>query len=474
MAIETIYLHVGGDKTGSTYLQSVLCENQNLLADYGYCYPPTVSSKHHMLTTYFCADPMRLDYVRHREAEIDINDIDRQSTHFIDEVKHLAQDDRLHTMILSDEGLFSLNDAEFRALEQFLRELAPTVRPVYYLRPYYSYAISAMTQRIKFGIPAWQRHPPIVPYWERISRLIGAFGRRAITLRCYDKTHLVDADIVNDFGTLVCMNETLLSSLNRDGSRDNISYSAAAVQVGDVMTRLLAGQSDISGGLFRDCFDAYFRSIDGPPVKLTPYQATVIDKMTAPEQAKILDQFGIDLTVSTQFKEAAKPLSDEEAEQLARAEISRQFPQMALPTASPIVPHEESQITDATGDIVMKAKSHPKPNKAGQVAIDISITNRSAQWWGGDIAPVNISYHWRDDQGADVVFDGLRTALPDEGIDPGQTLRCSATIALPSTDGTFELEITLVQEFFGWFETKGLITEKAQFWVNNGEIGPFS
>lgn len=63
---------------------------------------------------------------------------------------------------------------------------------------------------------------------------------------------------------------------------------------------------------------------------------------------------------------------------------------------------------------------------------------------------VNLSYHWRDRKGAIVVFDGLRTSLPND-VQPGSSVQLKAMIQPPDRAGQYALEVTLVQEGVAWF-----------------------
>lgn len=65
--------------------------------------------------------------------------------------------------------------------------------------------------------------------------------------------------------------------------------------------------------------------------------------------------------------------------------------------------------------------------------------------------PVHISYHWFDYNGRVVVFDGIRTA-----IQPPLQSSCSRNVSVfirtPPIEGSYTLQLTLVQENRFWFE----------------------
>lgn len=65
--------------------------------------------------------------------------------------------------------------------------------------------------------------------------------------------------------------------------------------------------------------------------------------------------------------------------------------------------------------------------------------------------PVHISYHWLDKTGETVVFDGIRTPLMPP-LPPMGMRDVPIEVITPRDEGTYTLQITLVQEFQFWFE----------------------
>lgn len=65
--------------------------------------------------------------------------------------------------------------------------------------------------------------------------------------------------------------------------------------------------------------------------------------------------------------------------------------------------------------------------------------------------PVHCSYHWRDDAGGVVVFEGARTSLPF-GVEPGDRVTLGVQVDAPRTAGAHHLVVTAVQEGIAWFD----------------------
>lgn len=108
----------------------------------------------------------------------------------------------------------------------------------------------------------------------------------------------------------------------------------------------------------------------------------------------------------------------------------------------------------------LKLEENLPPLKTRQVVkVRVVVKNESRLPWPADGittdgAKVNLAYHWLAPDGAAVVFDGDRTALP-KPLDAGKSVTVVATIAAPAAPGTYTLELDLVQEGVTWFGYQG-------------------
>ncbi len=84
--------------------------------------------------------------------------------------------------------------------------------------------------------------------------------------------------------------------------------------------------------------------------------------------------------------------------------------------------------------------------------IKIMLTNNSAQRFiGVGPHPVNLSYHWKKPHAEYIVFDGLRTPIR-KPLHPGESREFEIYCMAPEIPGDYDLELTLVQEGYFWFE----------------------
>ena len=104
---------------------------------------------------------------------------------------------------------------------------------------------------------------------------------------------------------------------------------------------------------------------------------------------------------------------------------------------------------------VTAAAAVPPMIAGGTYTVPITVKNTGAAPWNAT-GPnlIDVSYHWHDQQGNTVVWDGLRTPLPSD-VAPGATATVSTKVATPNTGGAYTLTIDLVREGVGWLGLMG-------------------
>jgi hypothetical protein len=85
--------------------------------------------------------------------------------------------------------------------------------------------------------------------------------------------------------------------------------------------------------------------------------------------------------------------------------------------------------------------------------LGVSITNFGPESWSrGLFRSINISYHWLDSEWNMVVYEGLRTSLPEGGVRSQETVTADLSVIATSVEGKHYLVVSLVQEYEGWFD----------------------
>jgi hypothetical protein len=85
----------------------------------------------------------------------------------------------------------------------------------------------------------------------------------------------------------------------------------------------------------------------------------------------------------------------------------------------------------------------------------VTINNQSnSVWYGYGKKPVLLSYHWLNADGRTYLYDGLRTPLACEVIEPGSLAKEVVNVQTPDISGKYTLVLTILQEVIYWFEDK--------------------
>lgn len=131
------------------------------------------------------------------------------------------------------------------------------------------------------------------------------------------------------------------------------------------------------------------------------------------------------------------------------------FSQVSNSNMSPIEVVVSASQEDLNQAYSFKIVDHnlPKQMKAGELYnVEVAIKNTSAFQWGKE-ENINLSYHWYNEDGEIVVFDGIRTIFP-ETIDPGDTINVTAQIQPPDAGGNHIFTWDIVHEGITWFSQK--------------------
>jgi hypothetical protein len=85
-------------------------------------------------------------------------------------------------------------------------------------------------------------------------------------------------------------------------------------------------------------------------------------------------------------------------------------------------------------------------------SVDLTLENLSEERWVSlQPHPVHLAYHWLDENGKCIVYDGIRTLI-QYPLFQGESRKFFIEVLAPKISGNNILQITLVQESCFWFE----------------------
>ena len=95
----------------------------------------------------------------------------------------------------------------------------------------------------------------------------------------------------------------------------------------------------------------------------------------------------------------------------------------------------------------------PRAGVAGKAWIRLENAG-SAPWRSRGREGVQLSYHWLDQLGNAIVWDGPRTSL-SHAVEPGETVELEPVVVAPRPPGSYRLAFDLVEELRFWFQEVG-------------------
>lgn len=474
MKSKVLYLHVGADKTGSTFIQSLLYENHSILEKFGYLYPePRGREKdasslysHHLIATFFSKNPEALDFYMLREGKFSSAEIVDEASKYMEYLDALIRKNS-GNMILSYEGLDALSKDELSALNEYFSKYFDEIKVIYYLKPYLSYAVSAMSQRIRFGRPSWFVHPPVNTYSSKLDILSSIFGKSNLILRKFSSKFFVNGSFSDDFLSLIGFKGESELDFSMSVAR-NASLSGLAIRLGDAILYYFRDSELLRNIEFYKCFAKYLEKLDGPSYVLSSLQRLVIEKTVAIDSQKILNEYGLDLmgqNFDNSYRTVASAaeiidpalISDVDLDSLARYFIMQELPEFSFDDRHYKYIAEAAIKRRSIGTVNLI--SYDFDSATEELKLTFSIHNLSKYDWVGHILPfqavIEITGMGNEAE--------LRVPFPYEGLLKGheEIFKCSVPFAYPN--GAYGVAITAVQDHVKWLHKSGLKKSNNKF-----------
>lgn len=256
--VETAFIHIGTEKTGTTTIQDFLYRNASALGAAGYGVLSTMGGRNHTrLAAYAMADRASANslHLRYRidspeaRAEFDAGveaDLAKavaaapDARHLLASSEHLQS--RLHTT------------QELEKLKALFAPHVQTCKIVVYLRRQDEMAVSLYSTRVKAGnparssiLPAGANTPLIYDYAALLDRLVAVFGEDNVIVRLFDRGQLKDGDLIADYADAIGLDT--LAGLERPEAR-NPSLSNLGIRFLEVFNEHVPDRVD--GQLNRD------------------------------------------------------------------------------------------------------------------------------------------------------------------------------------------------------------------------------
>lgn len=250
---DTIYLHIGLQKTGTTAIQQTLWKNRDNLREQGFLYPSFLGTNHTKLAL-FTVEEKGLENLKalNRIDDHDYPDFIKSFPNvFFEKIKEEVNSskERVYKLILSNEHLSArvIHSHEVKKIHDLLKAFSSNTVLIIYLRRQDNFALSLYSQAVKGGTSLefhdWYEGEKV--YWDwytLISLWSSVFGKEKVIIRIYDDIG-ENKNVVDDFFDAV--------EISKDGidlSYNNVNKALGFIQIqylrilNQYMPRIVEGQ----------------------------------------------------------------------------------------------------------------------------------------------------------------------------------------------------------------------------------------
>ncbi len=243
-------IHIGTEKTGSTFLQKFVRNNADMLRDSGIATPSSTGPLNDRELATYAMKPHLIDdhvqelgIVEHSARE---QWRDEFRSQFLEECQALKNDhdalllssEHFHSRLVAQEDVSSLFD--------LLSEVCNEFKVIVYLRRQDRMAASYASTYFKSGqgggLEGFRKHleglvvdGPYFDYWHLLSTWAKVFGNESIAPRLYSRAQLFHNDLLSDFAHAIELPMDSLPAAQL--KRDNVSLSNSAVDSLSAFTR---------------------------------------------------------------------------------------------------------------------------------------------------------------------------------------------------------------------------------------------
>ena len=232
---ETVYIHIGAHKTGSSSIQQSFFKSAGALKEHGVEYFPL--SANHSAAIYSFFSENRKNYHVNLKKRLSNEEL-KSSLEAVDfALKDFLQSSITPKKLISGEDISLLTEAEVGKLHEYISKNADlTVKIIIYVRNFYEFLDSTIQELVKAGtalgkveLSLAEGRPAALPrYRFRIEKFIKVFGRDNVIVRVFDTTRFKGGDLLADFCEAI---ETPALSADLTRVRVNNSVSDETVRI---------------------------------------------------------------------------------------------------------------------------------------------------------------------------------------------------------------------------------------------------
>ncbi|MGX9964400.1 hypothetical protein ACVFYP_13805 [Roseomonas sp. F4] len=281
-------LHIGGEKTGSTTLQTTLAANRTALAEQGVLYSRAAGAQNHLKLALHATEGRGTGDLRAMAGLEDEADFAAFLRDFPAELRAEAEASDARLIFYSNEHLASrIRDADgVRRLWSLLGPIADEIKVLFYVRPQPELVLAGWSTMLKsgaaepFDLARLLRHGTPLDHAAVLDRWSGYFAEPYWILRAYQRQAMAKGDIVAD--VLACC-DIPAEAVPRRLAPMNRSLDAATAEFLRLYNAA-AGPTAPGRGRLIQALEAMS---DGPPMRLPPKMAEQVAAYFAEGNARL-------------------------------------------------------------------------------------------------------------------------------------------------------------------------------------------
>lgn len=316
--LDSIFVHIGFHKCGSTAIQLGLSSLRDDLVAQGIYYP---AGDQALLASYY-ADS-RPDFFHNIAfGRADQDAARREDEAFAEGIWDEIARAPARTLVLSYEGFPNLSEPEVgRMFDDFSRRASKVVGVAYCRHPL-SFAPSEISQRARSGFETavTMEPPPLLAFKNTLPKFLSSFGTDNFIVRDVDRRALRDGNVVADFLALLPVDATLIEDAPQTEPEVTKALSQEAVSIAKALTALRDEDRPMSQ-FFGGELQHFLSAIRGVPIALTPEEQRYVMEKSQVHLDYLKEVFGLQLMAPDETGAAQQdvPFGPDFIESLAKA-----------------------------------------------------------------------------------------------------------------------------------------------------------
>jgi tetratricopeptide (TPR) repeat protein len=301
---ETLFLHVGAHKTGSTSIQQSFFESRAALKRHGVAYFDYAAN--HSAAIYWLFSERRNRYHVTLKMKLSKHDLEQKIEEIDRGLKSFMRDRTSPKKVISGEDISALSDEEIKRLKDYLDEASSCEKKVIiYVRNFYEFLDSTVQELVKNGASLASieaalagRGNSVVPrYGYRIRKFQNHFGPENVDIRVFDRRLFKSGDLLADFCDAIGAPDLFRDLKNVSA---NTSISAESVQIMNKYNELFPLQvGDGYNAARTEKVKSYFAITEGAKFRVAdPKLLAAYDRLIADDAAFIRQTLDQDLAAS--------------------------------------------------------------------------------------------------------------------------------------------------------------------------------